>query len=141
MVSCLQKVVMKKAGQKVLLKDIADDLGVSLSLVSKVLSNRMGTSGVSEKTAEQIDAEVKKIIQRNYDRSDQLLKKHKDVLIKTAELLLQKEVLSSDDITALMNGKPLPKTKKEPAAEKPKEKKAGKTTKKTTQPETESSAE
>lgn len=96
----------------------------------------------SEKTAEQIDAEVRKIIHRNYERSDQLLNKNKDVLVKMAELLLQKEVLSSDDITALMNGKPLPKAKKTRSTSKPKEKKSAKAAdKKTTEPKTESSAE
>lgn len=40
--------------KKVLMQDVARDLGVSKSLVSKVLSNRLGTSGVSEATAARI---------------------------------------------------------------------------------------
>lgn len=40
--------------KKVLMQDIARDLGISKSLVSKVLSNRLGTSGVSGATAARI---------------------------------------------------------------------------------------
>jgi len=73
----------------------------------------------SEKTAELIDAEVKKIVTRNYERSEHLLKKYSPELRKTAEALLEKEILSSDDIDALINGKELPKEK---AAKSPKSK-------------------
>ncbi len=65
----------------------------------------------SEKTAELIDSEIKKIVTRNYERSDRLLKKYSPELRKTAEALLEKEILSSDDIDALINGKELPKKK------------------------------
>ncbi len=73
----------------------------------------------SEKTSELIDDEVKKIVTRNYERSDRLLKKYTPELRKTAEALLEKEVLSSDDIDALINGRDLPKKK---AAKSPKSK-------------------
>jgi cell division protease FtsH len=66
----------------------------------------------SEKTAEKIDEEVKNIINRNYQRSDELLKKNSETLIKIAEALLEKEILNSDEIEALMNGKDLPKSNK-----------------------------
>jgi len=97
---------------------------------------------LSEKTAEQIDEEVKKIIHRNYDRAELLLQKNKKLLVKMAELLLTKEVLSYDDVNALINGKPLPKTEQPKPTKKPKEKKSTKAAaKKPTQPKTESSAE
>lgn len=66
----------------------------------------------SEKTAEKIDEEVKNIINRNFNRSDELLKKNSGVLVNIAEALLEKEILNSDEIEALMNGKGLPKTGK-----------------------------
>ncbi|MFO7865606.1 MAG: ATP-dependent zinc metalloprotease FtsH [Candidatus Aminicenantes bacterium] len=66
----------------------------------------------SEKTAEKIDEEVKNIIERNYKRSYDLLEKHSRVLINIAETLLEKEILSSDEIEKLINGKNLPKTRK-----------------------------
>lgn len=65
----------------------------------------------SEKTAERIDDEVKKIITRNYNRSTELLEKNKKVLVKIAEALLEIEVLSSDDIAALLEGKKITKGK------------------------------
>jgi cell division protease FtsH len=52
----------------------------------------------SEKTAELIDEEVKKIVNRNYNRAKELLEKNKDKLIAVAEALLEKEVLTSEEI-------------------------------------------
>ncbi|WP_269527183.1 LacI family DNA-binding transcriptional regulator [Coraliomargarita parva] len=43
------------------LKDIANELGVSNALVSRVLSNRMGTTRVSEKTRQAILAKAKEL--------------------------------------------------------------------------------
>jgi cell division protease FtsH len=55
----------------------------------------------SEKTAEMIDVEVKKIVTRNFERSQQILEKNRAKLKKIAKLLLEKEVLSSDEINAI----------------------------------------
>ena len=55
----------------------------------------------SEKTSERIDEEVKKIVSRNYERTRQLLEKNKSKLKKIAKLLLEKEVLTSDEIEAV----------------------------------------
>ena len=55
----------------------------------------------SEKTAERIDEEVKKIVTRNYSRTQELLEKHRAKLKKIAKLLLEKEVISSDEINAI----------------------------------------
>jgi cell division protease FtsH len=77
----------------------------------------------SEKTAERIDDEVKNIITRNCSRAKELLEKHKNVVIKTAEALLEKEVLTSDEIKALVAGKDIMKNlnnKKPPKDTKPK---------------------
>jgi cell division protease FtsH len=69
----------------------------------------------SEHTAELIDEEVKKLIMRNYERAESLIEKHSKVLIKMADALLDKEVLSSDDIARLLDGKDLPKKPRKPA--------------------------
>lgn len=66
----------------------------------------------SEKTAELIDAEVKKIITRNFNRAKDLVEKNKDKLIKIAEALLGKEVLTSDEIEKIIKGKKVVKGKK-----------------------------
>jgi cell division protease FtsH len=73
----------------------------------------------SEHTAEIIDIEVKKIIMRNYQRAEHLIQTHRNILIKIADALLDKEVLNSDEIEKLLDGKELPKKaaaarKKEP---------------------------
>jgi cell division protease FtsH len=74
----------------------------------------------SEHTAELIDAEVKKIISRCYQRAKDLIEKNRDRLVKVAEALLEKEILSSDEINELINGqlKPKKEVKVEIAADK-----------------------
>ena len=52
----------------------------------------------SERTSELIDEQVKKIIGKSYARSQELLEQNKDKLIEIAKLLLEKEVLDSDEI-------------------------------------------
>ena len=68
----------------------------------------------SEKTAEMIDAEVKKIVTRNYDRTKELLEKNRNKLLMVAKALLEKEVLTSDELEAVIKGKKLAKSKKAP---------------------------
>lgn len=69
----------------------------------------------SEHTAELIDAEVKKIVSRCYERARELIEKNREKLLKIAEALLEKEILSSDEINELINGQP--KTKQEAGPE------------------------
>ncbi len=52
----------------------------------------------SEKTAETIDEEVKGLIDVQYDRAKALLKKNKKGLKELAEILLEKEVIFSEDL-------------------------------------------
>ena len=66
----------------------------------------------SEKTAELIDTEVKKIINRNYERTKELLGKNKDKLIRVAEVLLEKEVLTSEELNLVIKGKKITWSKK-----------------------------
>ncbi len=80
----------------------------------------------SEKTSELIDEEVKKIINRNFDRAKELLEKNRSKLINIAKTLLDKEVLTSAEIDAIIKGKKIVKEKKTPPIaknkkEKPKE--------------------
>jgi cell division protease FtsH len=84
----------------------------------------------SEKTAEMIDAEVKKIISKNLNRTKELLEKHKHILIKVAEALLEKEVLTSEELEEIIKGKKIAKTKEPSAASKAKEEKPKKEAKK-----------
>ncbi|MFN8240845.1 MAG: ATP-dependent zinc metalloprotease FtsH [Bacteroidales bacterium] len=56
------------------------------------------TKPYSEKTAELIDHEVKQIIEDSYDRAILVLKKNMKGLTELAELLLDKEVIFSEDL-------------------------------------------
>jgi cell division protease FtsH len=60
----------------------------------------------SERTSERIDDEVKKIVLRNYGRTQEIIEKNKDKLVKIAEALLEKEVLTSEEINKIVDGKP-----------------------------------
>ncbi len=56
------------------------------------------TKPYSEKTAELIDQEVKQIIEESYIRAQDVLKDHMKGLTELAELLLEKEVIFSEDL-------------------------------------------
>ena len=56
----------------------------------------------SEHTAEEIDAEVHRIITENYEQAKELLATNIDVLHRIAEALLEKEVLDGAEIDELM---------------------------------------
>lgn len=55
----------------------------------------------SEKTAEMIDAEVKSIIDGAYQRAKDILRENYEGFNKLAELLLEKEVIFSEDLEAI----------------------------------------
>jgi len=74
----------------------------------------------SEKTSEMIDAEVKKIITRNFNRAKELLEKNRDKLIRVSEALLEKEVLSSDELESIIKGKKIAPAKKKASPSKAK---------------------
>ena len=56
------------------------------------------TKPYSEKTAELIDKEVKEIIEESYIRAQEVLKNNMKGLTELAELLLEKEVIFSEDL-------------------------------------------
>ncbi len=60
----------------------------------------------SEKTAEAIDDEVKALIDSEYERAKSILKKNKKGLQQLAELLLEKEVIFSDDLEKIFGKRP-----------------------------------
>jgi cell division protease FtsH len=63
---------------------------------------------VSERTAELVDEEVKRVIQTAYDRAKQVLTEHRDLLDKIAAALLERETLTREDIEVLRRGEELP---------------------------------
>ncbi|MCF8230815.1 MAG: ATP-dependent zinc metalloprotease FtsH [Bacteroidales bacterium] len=52
----------------------------------------------SEKTAEEIDEEVHKLVEESYERAKQLLSDNKDKVEKLASMLLEREVIFTDDL-------------------------------------------
>src|SRR5262245_46591945 len=63
---------------------------------------------VSEQTAQLVDAEVKRVIDRSYQRAMETLKANIGLLHKVAEALLERETLSREDIEILSRGESLP---------------------------------
>jgi cell division protease FtsH len=60
----------------------------------------------SENTAQKIDGAIRNIIQKNYQRTVDLLNKHKDKLEEMAETLLDKEVLNHVDLRDMLGDRP-----------------------------------
>ena len=60
----------------------------------------------SENTSQIIDEEAKKMISAAMDRTIKLLTEHREDVIKLAERLLEKEVLSRDDVVELLGPRP-----------------------------------
>ncbi len=64
------------------------------------------TRPYSEKTAELIDAEVKELVENAYNRAKELLKAHQEQHKQVAELLLEREVIFSDDLEHILGKRP-----------------------------------
>ncbi|MGV6809786.1 MAG: ATP-dependent zinc metalloprotease FtsH [bacterium] len=59
---------------------------------------------MSDETAHEIDAEVRDIIDRNYDRAEELLKEHMKQLHMMADALMKYETIDREQIDAIMAG-------------------------------------
>lgn len=60
----------------------------------------------SDKTAELMDTEVKKIVENQYVRAKELLSKNKDKLTQLANQLLEKEVIFKEDLEKIFGKRP-----------------------------------
>lgn len=81
----------------------------------------------SEKTAERIDIEISKLIEQAYDRAKSILLENKENLVKLADLLLEKEVIFSEDLETVFGKRPFDKIEDEVSI-RPKKTKAKKLT-------------
>ncbi|MDP1860185.1 MAG: ATP-dependent zinc metalloprotease FtsH [Gemmatimonadaceae bacterium] len=63
---------------------------------------------VSEKTAQLVDSEVKKVIDDAFGRAVQTLTEHRELLNAVAANLLERETLNRDDFEHLLRGEQLP---------------------------------
>ncbi len=77
------------------------------------------SKNVSEATAQQIDAEIRKIVEEGYHLAQKTLRDRADDLHALANGLLEHESLTGEEITAILRGEPMPKPAK-PAEQPPK---------------------
>jgi cell division protease FtsH len=103
----------KIARQMVLTWGMSDHLGpisYGPDLGVKDLTYLMPTEReYSEKTAEQIDAEVKRIMEEAYKQARQLIEDNRDRLERIAQALLKYETLDADDVKLILDGGQLDK--------------------------------
>jgi cell division protease FtsH len=62
----------------------------------------------SEKTAIEIDEEIRGIVNKSMNRAEKILMDHIDLLHKLSEELLEREILDSDEIERIIKGEKLP---------------------------------
>ena len=67
------------------------------------------TKPFSEKTAEEIDGEVKRILEEAYDRARKIIEQNNDKINQMADLLLEKETIYAEDIEPILGPSAQPK--------------------------------
>ncbi|GAB4314554.1 MAG: ATP-dependent zinc metalloprotease FtsH [Candidatus Zixiibacteriota bacterium] len=70
----------------------------------------------SERTAQMIDDEVKRIISESEEKAFKLLSENEDQLHRVAKALLEREILTGDEIDAILRGEELKKPSKPQSA-------------------------
>jgi len=118
--SDLEKIT-KQAYAMVSFFGMSDRVG-NISFYDSTGQNDFGfTKPYSEKTAELIDKEVKDIIDESYERAQNVLKDHMKGLTELAELLLEKEVIFSEDLERIFGKRKADLIKEAETAEKSKD--------------------
>lgn len=74
------------------------------------------SKNMSDETAAKVDAEVKRIVSEAYQKAENILEKHKDQLETLAEALLEYELLSGEEIQALLRGEEIIREDEDAAA-------------------------
>ena len=90
--------VTKQAYAMVAYYGMSEQVGTLSYYDSTGQSDMSFTKPYSEKTAQQIDAEARQVIDRAYKMAEQVLKEHREGLKELAELLLQREVVFTEDV-------------------------------------------
>jgi cell division protease FtsH len=63
---------------------------------------------VSERTAELVDTELKRLLGEAYERARAIITDHRDQLDRLAAALLERETLDREEVDLVVAGKPLP---------------------------------
>lgn len=88
------------------------------------------TTHISEKTMQDVDAEVRRILEEQYNEARRLIEKNKGKIEKMVECLLKWETIDAEQIDAIMEGKEPPEPKApEPTPAKDEKSKGGSETK------------
>ena len=70
---------------------------------SDVVLRMLARNSMSEKLAEDIDASVRRIIERAYEIAKNHVRNNRDAIDKLAEVLLEKETLTGDEFRAILS--------------------------------------
>ena len=62
----------------------------------------------SEETAKEIDSEVRRLVNTAYDKAKTIIESNREILVRIALALLEREVLDSTELKLIMEDKPLP---------------------------------
>ena len=103
--SDLEKIT-KQARAMITVYGLNDKLGNITYYDSSGQSDYNFSKPYSEETAQLIDKEISALIETQYERALKILKKHKKELTVLAELLLDKEVIFSDDLVKIFGKRP-----------------------------------
>ena len=78
---------------------IAYGMGEATGMVSYIVDSK----NIAEETKREIDLEVQKLVQSAYNVSFDLLTENLDSLNKVAQMLLEKETLSAQEVYGVLN--------------------------------------
>ena len=113
--------VTKQAYAMVVYYGMSDKVGTISYYDSTGQSDMSFTKPYSEQTSQAIDNEVKEIINKAYAMAEQVLDEHRDGMVALAELLLEREVVFTEDVERIFG-----KRKKDIEREKAEAEKAAK---------------
>ena len=117
--SDLEKVT-RQAKAMVTVYGLNDEIGNITYYDSTGQSEYNFSKPYSEETAKKIDKEISFIIEKQYNRACQILKKHKTKLKALAKRLLEKEVIFKDDLVNILGERPFVTPEKIPVTVKKK---------------------
>jgi cell division protease FtsH len=70
---------------------------------------------ISERTAQMVDDEVKRLVDEAYSRASSILSQHRELLDRIAQALLERETIDREDLDRLVKNQPLPPRSLAPA--------------------------
>ncbi len=98
--------VTKQAYSMIVYYGLNDKIGNVSYYDSTGQSEYSLTKPYSEKTAQEIDEEIRKLIASAYDRAKNVLLTNKEKVIELAEYLLEKEVVFAEDLERIFGARP-----------------------------------